>query len=98
MAFIQIMETHTKRYDEVAALDQEWRKATEGRRTLQRSVVGRDRDDPDHYVILAFFDSYDSAMENSKLPETGEFAAKVAALGEGELSFANFEVIEDDTD
>ena len=74
MAFVQIIDMHTSRFDEINALEDEWRSATEGKRTLRRSIVARDRNDPEHYVVLAFFDSYESAMTNSNLPETSESA------------------------
>ena len=95
MAFVQIIEMHTKKYDELQALEDQWRKATEGKRTLRRTVVGRDRNDPDRYLIFAFFDSYESAMTNSKLAETGEFAAKQTALLDAPPVFTDIDVIEE---
>jgi len=95
MAFMQIIEGKTSKMDELMALDTEWEKATEGKRTLQRSLVARDRNDPSRYVILAFFDSYESAMENSNLPETQEFAEKQAALVDGPMTFRDFDVIDE---
>src|SRR3954471_8778703 len=95
MAFIQIIEMRSKKFDEIRALSDEFFAATEGKRTLQRSFVARDRNDPDRYVILAFFDSYESAMENSNLPETQEFAAKQAALIDGPMTFRDFDVIDE---
>ena len=80
MAFIQIIEMRTSKIDELTAVEDEWRKATEGKRTLRRAVVGQDRNDPTRHLIVAFFDSYESAMENSNLPETTVFGEKQAAL------------------
>ena len=57
--------------------------ATAGKRTLRRSVVGRDRNDPDRHIVIAFFDDYDSAMVNSNLPETADFGQKQTALLDG---------------
>ena len=37
---------------------------------MRRSIVTRDRNDPERHVLIVFFDSYESAMENSNLPET----------------------------
>ena len=65
------------------------------KRTLRRSIVGRDRNDPDHYLVLAFFDSYESAMENSNLPETTEFGQKQSALLDGPMKFIDLDVIDD---
>ena len=94
MAFIQIVEMRTKNVDEIMKLDQEWEQATEGKRTLRRAIVGRDRNDPERHVIIAFFDDYESAMKNSNLPETQEFATKQAALAET-VQFIDLEVIDD---
>ena len=95
MAFVQVMEASTSNYDAIAQLESEWRAATEGKRTLRRSIVARDRTDANHYVILAFFDSYESAMENSNLAETKEFAAKVEKLADGPIKFSDFDVVEE---
>ena len=57
----------------------------------------RDRNDPDRYVLIVFFDSYESAMENSNLPETAEFAEKQTALLEGSPSFSDLDIVEDRT-
>ncbi len=97
MGFIQIIECHTDRYDELAALEEEWLAATEGRRTLRRTLVGRDRNDPRRHLVIAFFDSYESAMQNSSLPETGEFAGKQQALMDGPVRFHDLDVVEDRT-
>ena len=93
--FIQTMECHTSNIDELSALEDEWRAATEGKRTLRRSIVAHDRDNPNRYVIFAFFDDYDSAMVNSNLPETGEFGAKQEALLDAPIVFTNLDVIDD---
>ena len=96
MAFIQIMDLRTSKFDEVQKLDDEWRKGTEGKRTLQRSVVARDRNDAEHYVVLAFFESPESAMKNSDLPETSAFAQNVAALTSAPIQFTDFDVVLDE--
>ena len=93
MAFIQIIQFQTDRMDEGRKHVDEYLAATEGRRTVQRSILCRDRDQPDHYVNIVFFESYESAMENSALPETGELAAKLAQLSTGEQKFLNLEVV-----
>jgi quinol monooxygenase YgiN len=95
MAFVQIIEGHTDRMDELIKLDDEWVAATEGKRTLTRSVVGRDRNDPEHFVVLAFFDSYEDAMKNSNLPETSAFAEKQAKLMKGETTFLDLDIIDE---
>jgi hypothetical protein len=95
MEFIQIIECRSSRLDELTELREQWGKATEGKRTLRRSIVARDRNDPNRYLILAFFDSYESAMDNSNLPETSEFAQKQAALVDAPMIFTDLDVVDD---
>ena len=93
--FIQIIECHTDKLDELMALENEWRKATEGKRTLRRSIVTRDRKDPHSYLVLAFFDSYESAMQNSDLPETTAFGQRQAELMDRPMVFTDLDVVAD---
>jgi hypothetical protein len=93
MEFIQIIECRTSKYDELLALEDEWRKATDGRRTLRRSIITRDRNDPNRHLVLAFFDDYESAMANSNLPETGEFGHKQTQLLDAPMSFTDLDVL-----
>lgn len=98
MAFIQIIDFRTDRIDEGRKLVEEYLTKTEGRRTAGRSVLCQDRDDPERYLNLVFFESYEAAMENSNMPETGELAGKLAALSPEPASFLNLDVIWDRTD
>ena len=95
MEFIQIIDVHTSKVDEIMRLEDEWENATKGRRTLRRSIITRDRNDPERYLVIAFFDSYESAMTNSNLPETTEFGQKQSALLDGPMHFTNLDVIDD---
>jgi len=92
MAFIQIVEFTTSDFDAVQKIDEEWQKATEGKRTARRQIVTRDRNNPDRYLALVFFDSYESAMENSKLPETETFSKQYQAVTTA-LSFHDLDVV-----
>jgi hypothetical protein len=94
MAFIQIIDFRSKEYDQIHALDEEYGRSTEGKRTVRRSIFTRDRNDPDHYQVIVFFDSYESAMENSQLPETQAISEKLAAISES-ATFHDLDVIED---
>ena len=94
MAFIQIVEFTTADIDAVRQIDGEWEKATEGKRTARRQIITRDRNHPDRYRVLVFFDSYESAMENSALPETQQFAEKYRAATT-EMAFHDLDVIVD---
>lgn len=97
MAFIQIVECRSSQPEELKKIDTEWRAATEGKRTLRRSITLVDHNDQSHFFILAFFDSYESAMENSNLPATKEFAERLNTVVNGPMIFRDLEVIEDVT-
>lgn len=94
MEFIQIVEMRTSKFDELNTLGDGFFAATEGKRTLKASYVGRDRNDPDRYFLLAFFDSHDAAMANSNLPETAALAEKQAALLDGPSIFTDLDILE----
>jgi hypothetical protein len=42
-----------------------------------------------------FFDSYESAMENSGLPETKALSARMAELADGPATFRNLDVLDE---
>lgn len=92
MAFIQIIEFHTDRINEARKHVDDYRAKTQGSRTAQRAILGRDRDTDGRYVNIVFFDSYDAAMQNSQLPETQELANHLASVSKGEPRFLNLEV------
>lgn len=95
MGFVQIFECRTKDVDGLLELDREWRSATEGKRTLRRSTIARDRSDPGRYFVIAEFDSYESAMQNSELPETQRFAERQSEFLEGPPVFHDLDVVEE---
>ena len=95
MTFVQMVDMRSRDIDELRALYEAWRQATGGRATLRRSLLTQDRSDPQHFMIIAFFESYDAAMANSALPETAALAESVAALSDGPLVFHDLDVIDD---
>jgi hypothetical protein len=95
VSFIQIIEFTTSRASELEALLDEWLERTEGKRTATRGVQARDRDRPNTYVQIIEFPSYEAAMTNSELPETGDVAARLAALCDGPPTFRNLDVAQD---
>ena len=95
MSFVQIVEFHTSRWEDWRAQIDEYQKSSEGKRTGRRVVVGRDRNDPNHFFTMAFFDSYESAMENSNLPETQQLAEKLRELADGPATFRDLDVVEE---
>ncbi len=45
-------------------------------------------------MAMIEFDSYESAMQNSNRPETGDFSARMAKLCDAPPRFYNLEVIQ----
>jgi len=95
MAFIQIIDFRTSKIDEMRKTGDEWEAAAGADRKARRILLCEDRDDPGHYLNIVFFDSFESAMENSNLPQTQEFSKKMMALGEGQPKFYNLDVLDD---
>jgi hypothetical protein len=95
MSFVQMFEFTTSDLDGVRRVNEEWRQATEGKRTVRREIVAADRNRPGRYFAIVFFDSYESAMENSNLPETQAAAEKYMALSDGEPVFYDLDVLDD---
>jgi hypothetical protein len=95
MAFVQIIEFRTKDIDAARRIDEEWRRATENKRTARRELLARDHSDPDRCFGIVFFDSYESAMENSSLPETQAAAEQYRKIAEGPPVFYDLDVFED---
>jgi len=90
--FVQIIEYQTSKFDEMQKAADEYRAATEGRRTVGRVAVCADRDRPGTYVTIAEFPSYEEAMKNNDLPETAELAGKMQSLADGPPAFRNLDV------
>ncbi len=95
--FIQIIEYQTSRIDEAQALIDKRRAQMESGQqdpgtAPARVTLTADRDRPGYYLTIVEFDSYESAMENSNRPETGELAAGMAKLCDGPPSFYNLDV------
>jgi len=97
MPFVQIIKFRSSRYDEMRALEQEWDAAARDRGTVRRVLNCQDRNDPGQYLTLAFFDSYESAMENSGDPATQELSQRMAALADGPPTFYDLDIVEDRT-
>jgi hypothetical protein len=96
VGFIQIIEYKTSRIDELTELLDQWIEATKGMRAAQRGVQTKDRDADNTYLEIVEFPSYEEAMKNSNMPETSEFAAKLASLCDGPPSFRNLDVLREE--
>ena len=94
--FIQIIEYKTSRFDEVKALGED-RVRTDTGSLARRITATENRDKPGTFMTIVEFDSYESAMENSKRPETAEFAEQMSKLCDGPPNFLNLDVRHDFT-
>ena len=96
MAFIQVIEYTTTKYDDVRALGDRFVEARRsGGGPKPESVLFlKDRDRPDTYRTVARFASYEEAMENSERDDTTQMAQQIAALCD-EQSFRNFDVLDE---
>ena len=92
MTFIQTIEFTTTRISEIQELMDEWLAKSGGRRTPRRSTLVADQDRPNRYLQIVEFPSYEDAMQNNALPETGEFAEKAAKLVDAEPVYRNLDV------
>ncbi len=95
MTFVQIIEFETSKVDEMRKLGDDWETNAAGSSTATRRILCQDRDNPGRYYNIVFFDSYESAMENSNNPVTQEFAEKMMALGDAPPTFRNLDVVEE---
>lgn len=91
MSFVQVVEYTTSRPDEMQALGEEFVASRTGESSASQVIVYKDRDNPDRYLAIARFASYEAAMANSSAPETQEFAAKMAGLCDGPPTFRNLD-------
>ena len=89
--FVQIIEYQTSRFDEVLALGKE-RERNDMDSLARRVTVTADRDRPGTYLTIVEFDSAESAEENSKRPETQQFAEQMAKLADGPPKFYNLDL------
>jgi hypothetical protein len=96
MPFIQIIEYKTSKIDDLTAALDGWLEATKGKRAATRGVQTKDRDGTNTYVQIVEFPSYEEAMANSNLPETSEFASKLASLCDGPPTFRNLDVLREE--
>ncbi|HEU5159617.1 MAG TPA: hypothetical protein VFU43_21660 [Streptosporangiaceae bacterium] len=98
MSFVQIVEFTTSKFDEMRALEDQWRAETAGKRPNTRILTCRDRDRTGHYYMIVEFPSYEEAMRNSGLPETERNSREMAELADGPVGFTNLDVLSVDAD
>jgi antibiotic biosynthesis monooxygenase (ABM) superfamily enzyme len=95
MAFVQTVSFNSSRVDEIKALGDEYEQQQGGQAPgYRRTMILKDRDNENAYMVVAEFDSYELAMENSARPETDAFAKKMSELVDGPVTYGNYDVIE----
>ena len=96
MAFVQTISFTTSRIDEISAMGAEYERAQGDQAPGYRNTrILKDRDRENAYMVIAEFDSYELAMENSSRPETDAFARKMGELVEGDVAYGNYDVIDE---
>jgi quinol monooxygenase YgiN len=95
MKFLQTISYTTSRPDEIKALSDQFEQETPDAPGFLGVKVLKDRDRDNAYTLIAEFDSYERAMENSARPETDAMARKMAELCDGPPEFRNYDVLED---
>lgn len=98
MVFIQTISFSTSRYDEMQKMmdefDEQQGAQSPGFRGLK---ILKDRDNEGRFLVVAEFESYEQAMENSARPETDAFAKKMAEMSDAAPSFGNYDLVHEET-
>lgn len=95
MSFVQMVEFRTRNVDAVIALDNDWQRKTAGRFPVRRTIITQDHEDPDRCRMLMFFDNYETAVANAKLPESTALAKQFEAMVSGEVRYFHMDVVDD---
>jgi heme-degrading monooxygenase HmoA len=94
MKFVQTIRFSTTRIDDIMAMSNEFdeQQGNQAPGFLGVKIL-KDRDRENAYVVMAEFESYEQAMENSARPETDAFAKRMAEAVDGQPGFDNYDVI-----
>jgi quinol monooxygenase YgiN len=96
MKFTQIVEFQTSRIQDLNAYFDAWIARTEGQRVPHQAMLYRDRDSENTYQLVVEFSSYATGMENSRRPQTGEFATYLASICDQPPRFRNLDAMRDE--
>ena len=100
MTFVQTISFTTSRMDEMQALMEAFGNVPQHQGGSVPGFLGsrvvKDRDRENAYMVIAEFESYELAMENSARPETDAFAKEMAELSDGPPTFGNYDVVYED--
>jgi quinol monooxygenase YgiN len=96
MKFVQTIAWNTGREDEMRAVVDRFQAENPdpGPGFLGVKML-KDRDKENSFLVVAEFESYDLAMQNSARPEVDAFNTELMALADGPPVFGNYDVIEE---
>ncbi|WP_405484748.1 ester cyclase [Streptomyces sp. NBC_00009] len=90
-----LIDCKTARVSDMNRLMDSWVEQTKGRRTATHSIVGKDRSEPDHYVEIVEYPSYEEAIRNLQLPETSRLFHEIVALCDEKPALVGLDVVRD---
>ena len=98
MKFVQTIAWKTSRVDEMRAVAERFQAENPdpGQGFLGLKML-KDRDHENSYLVVAEFESYELAMQNSARPEVDAFNKEMMALADGPPTFGNYDVIDEST-
>ncbi|WP_329340435.1 hypothetical protein OG866_33100 [Streptomyces sp. NBC_00663] len=95
MKFVQIIDYETDSIEEMQELGRQAEQRFAGRADgPTHRLVLRDRSNPNRYLVVIEFNSYEEAMRNSNDPDTGKFAEQMAALCTKAPTFTDCDVVD----
>ena len=98
MKFVQTIAWRTSRVDEMRAVAERFQAENPdpGPGFLGLKML-KDRDRENSYLVVAEFESYELAKQNSARPEVDAFNKEMMALSDEPPTFGNYDVIEETT-
>jgi quinol monooxygenase YgiN len=94
MTFIQTISFSTSRIDEMQKLMERWdQEPSEPAHGFRGLKLLKDRDNENAHLVIAEFENYELAMENSNRPETDAYAKEMGELTDGPMTYGNYDVI-----
>jgi quinol monooxygenase YgiN len=96
MKFVQTIAWKTSRVDEMRAVAERFRAENPdpGPGFLGLKML-KDRDRENRFLVVAEFESYELAMQNSARPEVDAFSEQMMELADEPPTFGNYDVIDE---
>src|SRR6266571_2317887 len=96
MKFVQTIAWNTSRADEMSAVVARFQAENPepGPGFLGVKML-KDRDKENSFLVVAEFENYDLAMQNSARPEVDAFNKEMMALADGPPTFGNYDVVDE---